>query len=194
MDRMSKSTFTPAPLSKPAHAPLSKPAPSPLSKLVLSLLSKLTLAKLALVLVALSFCVVVSPSGAQATGQGAGGAATTPAQGSPERKALLDAVRARLKIKSQFKVNHLKAGDAWAYFDGGEVVDAGGGEWQETDLSVRALLARKKTAAGKSAWAVVEIWTLPTDGQLSAEAFRARLQRRRRGAGQIPAGIFPPDL
>lgn len=167
----------------------SKPAPAPLSKLVLSPLSKL-----ALVLVALGLCAAVSPPGARATGQGTDSAVTTPAQGSPERKALLDAVRARLKIKSQFKVNHLKASDTWAYFDGGEVVDSGGGELQETDLSVRALLARKKTAAGKSAWAVVEIWTLPTDDRLSSDAFLARLQRRRRGAEKIPAAIFPPDL
>lgn len=146
-------------------------------------------------LVALHFLLCAAPPPAPAAVQGAGGAAaaTTPAQGSPERRALLDAVRARLKIKSQFKVNHLKAGDGWAYFDGGEVVDAGGGELQETDLSVRALLALRKSAAGKSVWSVVEIWTLPTDDKLSHDSFLARL-RRRRGAEKIPAGIFPPDL
>lgn len=159
-------------------------------------MDKLTLPKLALALAALHTCAASAPAATaraavQATDKSA--AATTPAQGSPERKALLDAVRARLKIKSQFKVNHLKAGGDWAYFDGGEVVDAGGGELQETDLSVRALLARKKTAAGKHVWAVVEIWTLPTNDQLSSDAFVARL-RRRRGASKIPASIFPPDL
>lgn len=156
-------------------------------------MDKLTLPKIALALAALHTCAAATARAAgQATDKTAA-AAATPAQGSPERKALLDAVRARLKIKSQFKVNHLKAGGEWAYFDGGEVVDAGGGELQETDLSVRALLARKKTAAGKHVWAVVEIWTLPTNDQLSSDAFAARL-RRRRGASNIPASIFPPDL
>jgi len=134
------------------------------------------------------------PAGARA-GQGAAraaAAATTPAQGSPERKALLDAVRARLKIESQFKVYHLKASGEWAFFHGGEVVDAGGGELQETDLDVLALLQRK-TVAGKAAWYVAEIWTLPTNDKLSRDEF-ARRVRQRRQAGRVPADIFPPDL
>jgi hypothetical protein len=118
--------------------------------------------------------------------------ATTPAQGSPERRAVLDVVRARLKLKSQFKVYHLKLNGGWAYFHGGEVVDAGEGELQETDLDVKALLERKQVA-GKSAWVVAEIWTLPTDDQLSYKNFVARARRRQKAAN-IPTDIFPADM
>lgn len=154
-------------------------------------MKRVTLSKIALVCAALSLCAV-PPAAVRAAGQGTDKAATTPAQGSPERKALLDAVRARLKIESQFKVYHLKASGEWAFFHGGEVVDAGGGELQETDLDVLALLQRK-TVAGKAAWYVAEIWTLPTDDQLSRGEF-ARRVRQRRQAGRVPAGILPPDL
>ncbi len=117
--------------------------------------------------------------------------ATTPAQGSAERKALLDAVRARLKIKSQFKVYHLKMQGDWAFFHGGEVVDADG-ELQETDLDVEALMQRK-VVGGKAAWYVAEIWTLPTDDTLSRAEF-ARRVRRRQQEGRVPADILPEDL
>jgi hypothetical protein len=117
--------------------------------------------------------------------------ATTPAQGSAERKALLDAVRARLKIKSQFKVYHLKMQGEWAFFHGGEVVDADG-ELQETDLDVEALMQRK-VVNGKAAWYVAEIWTLPTDDQLSRAEF-ARRVRQRQQQGRVPADILSDDL
>ena len=119
------------------------------------------------------------------------GKATTPAQGTAERKALLDAVRARLKIKSQFKVYHLKVQGEWAFFHGGEVVDADG-ELQETDLDVQALLQRK-IVAGKAAWFVAELWTLPTDDKLSRAEFVRRV-RQRQQKGRIPADILPADL
>jgi ketosteroid isomerase-like protein len=118
--------------------------------------------------------------------------ATTPAQGTAERKALLDAVRARLKIKSQFKVYHLKVNGDWAFFHGGEVVDGGDGELQETDLDVQVLLQRK-TVAGKAAWYVAEIWTLPTDDKLARAEFVRRV-RQRQQAGRVPADILPDDL
>ena len=117
--------------------------------------------------------------------------ATTPAQGTAERKALLDAVRARVKIKSQFKVYHLKVQGEWAFFHGGEVVDADG-ELQETDLDVQALLQRK-IVAGKAAWFVAELWTLPTDDKLSRAEFVRRV-RQRQQKGRIPADILPTDL
>jgi hypothetical protein len=119
-------------------------------------------------------------------------AATTPAQGSPERKAVLDAVRARLKLTSQFKVYHLKLSGGWAYFHGGEVVDAGEGELQETDLDVKALLERK-TSGGKTSWVVAEIWTLPTDDKLSYKSFVTRARKRQKAA-RVPADIFPSDM
>jgi hypothetical protein len=120
------------------------------------------------------------------------GRATAPAQGSAERKAVLDGVRARLKIKSQFKVYHLKVSGDWAYFFGGEVV-AADGELQETDLTVKALLARRKGAAGKDVWAVAEIWTLPDEERQPFEKFVSRVRARRK-AERVPADIFPAEL
>ena len=144
----------------------------------------------AAILLLLACCVAYVPH-ARAQG-GNATRATTPAQGSPERKAVLDAVRARLKLRSQFKVYHLKLNGDWAYFHGGEVADAGEGELQETDLDVKALLERKQVA-GKSAWVVAEIWTLPTDDQLSYKNFVARARRRQKAAN-VPADIFPADM
>ena len=129
---------------------------------------------------------------AQAHAQSNTGKATTPAQGSPERKAVLDAVRVRLQLKSQFKVYHLKLKGNWAYFHGGEVVDAGEGELQETDLDVKALLERKQID-GKPLWVVAELWTLPTDDKFSYKGFVARARRRQKLSG-TPADIFPPDM
>ena len=145
----------------------------------------------------LSVCLLLvsfgaSPAPALAQSGGAGRAATTPAQGSPERKAVLDAVRAHLKLKSQFKVYHLKVNGNWAYFHGGEVVDAGDGELQETDLDVKALL-QLKTAGGKTSWTVAEIWTLPTDDKLSYKSFVRRARERQKTAN-VPADIFPTDM
>ena len=137
-----------------------------------------------------SCCAFVSPALAQ-SGEAAK-AATTPAQGSPERKAILDAVRVRLQSKSQFKVYHLKLKGKWAYFHGGEVVDAGAGELQETDLDVKALLERKQIR-GKPLWTVAELWTLPTDDKFPHKNFVARALRRRKLSG-TPADIFPADM
>lgn len=129
---------------------------------------------------------------ASAFAQSGTGKATTPAQGSPERKAVLDAVRTRLKLTSQFKVYHLKLNGNWAYFHGGEVVDAGAGELQETDLDVKALLERK-TTGGKTSWVVAEIWTLPTDDKSSYKNFVTRTRQRQKAAN-VPADIFPSDM
>jgi hypothetical protein len=133
-----------------------------------------------------SCCVFVSPVPAQS------GKAASPAQGSPERKAVLDAVRVRLQLKSQFKVYHLKLKGNWAYFHGGEVVDAGEGELQETDLDVKALLERKQIR-GQPLWTVAELWTLPTDDKFSYKNFALRTRRRQKLSG-VPADIFPPDM
>lgn len=116
---------------------------------------------------------------------------TTPPQGSPERKAILDAVRRRLKIQSQFKVDYLKVNGNWCFFNGGEVVMAEH-ELQETDLSVAALLERK-TVTGKTTWVVAEIWTLPTDEQQPREKFVARVRQKQK-AMSIPKDVFPDDL
>lgn len=140
----------------------------------------------------ISACLLLACCAPHAFAQNNAGKATTPAQGSPERKAILDAVRAHLKLKSQFKVYHLKVNGNWAYFHGGEVVDAGDGELQETDLDVKALL-QLKTAGGKTSWVVAEIWTLPTDDKLSYKSFVARARQRQKIAN-APADIFPSDM
>lgn len=147
----------------------------------------------AFVLLLLACCgASLAPALAQKSAGKAAAVATTPAMGSPERKAVLDAVRARLKLKSQFKVYHLKLNGDWAYFHGGEVVDAGEGELQETDLDVKALLERKQTG-GKTAWVVAEMWTLPTDDKLSYKTFVTRARQRQK-ASNVPADIFPADM
>ncbi|HZG52112.1 MAG TPA: hypothetical protein VEZ40_08245 [Pyrinomonadaceae bacterium] len=137
-----------------------------------------------------SCCALVSPVLAQ-SGE-AGKTATTPSKGSPERKAILDAVRVRLQLKSQFKVYHLKLKGNWAYFHGGEVVEAGGGELQETDHDVKALLERKQIG-GKPLWTVAELWTLPTEDKFPHNNFVARTRRRLK-LSNTPADIFPADM
>jgi hypothetical protein len=142
------------------------------------------------VLLLLALCAATVPRAlAQKSGAGK---ATTPAQGSPERKALLDAVRVRLMSKSQFRVYHLKLNGNWAYFHGGEVVDAGEGELQETDLNVKVLLERKQIR-GKPLWVVAELWTLPTDDEFPYKNFVTRARRRQKLSG-TPADIFPADM
>lgn len=76
-------------------------------------------------------------------------AVSTPAPGSPTRRAILDALRAKLDIKSVFEVHHLKVAGRWAYLRCNEVVIADG-EKQETDLTVAALFEQRKGAV--AAW------------------------------------------
>ena len=152
-------------------------------------LRRLSALPLSLFLLLAFFCAFVPSVRAQS---GEAGKAATPAQGSPERKAMLDAVRVRLQLKSQFKVYHLKLKGNWAYFHGGEVVDAGKGQWQETDLDVKALLERKQID-GKPLWTVAELWTLPTEDKFPHKNFVARTRRRQKLSG-TPADIFPPDM
>jgi hypothetical protein len=110
------------------------------------------------VLVLLMLAVV--PVGAQ------GGKPTTPAAGSAERKAIMDALRVpvekKLKQKVIFKVNHLKVLNGWAHLRGqplqpnSKPINYRGTEWQEAiengafDDGVYALLRKK---SGK--WKVV---------------------------------------
>jgi hypothetical protein len=86
----------------------------------------------------------------------------------------------------------LKLKGNWAYFHGGEVVDAGEGELQETDLSVKALLERKQIN-GKPLWTVAELWTLPTEDKFPHKNFVARTRRRLK-LSRVPAAIFPADM
>jgi hypothetical protein len=112
----------------------------------------------------------------------------TPEKGTPERKAILDAVRAKLKTGNQFEVDHLKVNQRWAYFRGNAVVFTEG-EKVETD-SVQALLERRN-ANGKSAWMVIEVWNL--EQQSTEESFRKfteRVRKRQKAEG-IPEMILP---
>ncbi|HEX8633751.1 MAG TPA: hypothetical protein VF703_06310 [Pyrinomonadaceae bacterium] len=150
-----------------------------------------TAPRLSVFLLFAAFCAFASPALAQ-SGAAGKAAPTTPAQGSPERKAVLDAVRVRLQLKSQFKVYHLKLKGNWAYFHGGEVLDAGEGELQETDLDVKALLERKQIG-GKPLWTVAELWTLPTEDKFPYKNFVARTRRRQK-LSKTPPDIFPADM
>ena len=114
---------------------------------------------------------------------------TTPAAGSPERAALLDAVRARLGTSSRFEVDHVRAAGTWAFLRATEVVPLDGGEEQETDLTVAALLSR--SPAGD--WQVNEMWTLPGDARLPMAEFRRRLGVYQ-VAGGLPWALFPDDV
>lgn len=116
-------------------------------------------------------------------------AVRTPAVGSPTRTALLNAVRATLQIPSngdsRFNVFHLKTADAWAYFEGNEVVRVEGREWQETDRTVRALLQQRE-----SEWIVRAWWSVPTNDQTSLQEFERQVAALRQQA-KIPTEIFP---
>ena len=114
---------------------------------------------------------------------------TTPAAGTPLRTALLDAVRARLGTASRFRVDHVRAAGTWAFVRATEVVPLDGGEEQETDLTVAALLSTSPTGA----WQVNEIWTLPGDARLPMAEFRRRLGIFQAGGG-LPWALFPDDL
>lgn len=115
---------------------------------------------------------------------------STPAPGSPTRRAILDALRAKLDIKSVFEVYHLKVAGRWAYLRCNEVV-IDGGEKQETDLTVAALFERREGTT-PARWSVVELWTLPTDESEHFRDFVRRVQTRQRES-RIPVALFPAD-
>ncbi|HVG38284.1 MAG TPA: hypothetical protein VM870_03285 [Pyrinomonadaceae bacterium] len=116
----------------------------------------------------------------------------TPEKGSPERKAILDAVRRKLKTSTQFEVDHLKVSGRWAFFRGNAVVFTDG-EKVETD-SVQALLERREEAAGVGRWAVVEIWNLEQSGTAEMAQNFARRVRKRAADEGVPKEILPAEL
>ena len=115
----------------------------------------------------------------------------TPAAGSPTRTAILDAVRAKVGVRSRFKVSHIRANDRWAFVRCVEVVDDGG-SLQETDLDIAALLERRGGTT-REAWRVVELWALSTDQERPYTAFAKRLRDRVRTA-RISITLFPPGF
>ena len=131
------------------------------SRIVLSRPGGATLAwRVAWVVVAaLALLAGIAFSAVAAFAQSAPAEVFEPAAGSPARTAILNAVRGRLMIpatgESRFKVFHLKIAGPWAYFEGNEIVHVNGAEWQETDLTARALVQQEG-----GAWKVRALWSL----------------------------------
>lgn len=122
----------------------------------------------------------------------AGAPPREPASGSPERAAIVEAVRRDVGNTTRYRIDHLRATPRWAFFSGTEIVPLDGGEDQETDLSVQALL-EQRTADGAPRWEVVERWTLPTNDSAPHARFLQRL-RDRIARDAVPKALFPPDL
>ena len=108
----------------------------------------------------------------------------TPPTGSASRTAILDAVRAHVRVKSRFKVSHLRASDRWAFVRCTEVVEDGT-QLQETDLDVAALLERRG-----SRWTVVDLWSLSTNDERPYTPFARRIRQRTKDA-HLPTALFP---
>ena len=158
--------------------------------LALSIVNVVLAAVMLIICSVLSLLLWLTPAAMAATPTEAAASvsATTPQRDSPERRALIDAVRERAGLgadRSRLRVQHLKVGGRWAYFAGNEVVRVGHDEWQETDLSIEALLERSA-----SGWRVAEYWSLPTETRLSRREFALRVDHRREQQ-RIPAAIFP---
>lgn len=137
--------------------------------------------------VALLASLVVSALAASA--QPARPGVSVPPLGSPARTAILDAVRAELGMAgggaSRFKVFHLRSAGAWAYFEGNEIVRIEGHEWQETDMTVKALLREED-----GRWQVQASWNLPDNERMPLRGFERRLEELR-VRWQLPGALFP---
>ncbi len=115
----------------------------------------------------------------------------TPAPGSSDRRGILDAVRRMVptsqEFESKFKVDHLKVAGGWAYLRCNEIIQVER-EWQETDLTVVALLQRE----GAGSWVVRDCWALPTESERPYRRFQDAVQDLRR-QHQLPDALFPSD-
>jgi hypothetical protein len=116
----------------------------------------------------------------------------TPAAGSPERAAILDALRTRLKTKSRFKVDHIRTSGGWAFVRATEIVELEGNEQQETDLTVAALLELPKGST-TGWWRIADYWTLPGNDQRPLAEFGRRVKQRL-AAERLPRALLPGDL
>ena len=128
----------------------------------------------------------------QSPDAGAQDRVVTPGPGSPERTAILDALRTRLKTKSKFRVGHIRMAGEWAFVRATEVVELDGNEEQETDLTVEALLEKPK-ASTTGWWRIADYWTLPENDQRPRAAFIGRVKQRI-AAERLPAALLPEDL
>ena len=116
----------------------------------------------------------------------------TPAAGSPERAAILDALRTRLKTKSRFKVDHIRTSGGWAFVRATEIVELDGNEQQETDLTVAALLELPKGST-TGWWRIADYWTLPENDEKPLAEFTRRVKQRI-AAERLPTALLPDDL
>jgi hypothetical protein len=116
----------------------------------------------------------------------------TPGPGSPERAAILDALRMRLKTKSRFRVDHIRTAGEWAFVRATETVQLEGDEQQETDLTVAALL-EKPQASTTGWWRIADMWTLPENDAKPLADFTRRV-RQRVTAERLPMALLPDDL
>lgn len=116
----------------------------------------------------------------------------TPAAGTPERKAILNALRQHLHASPAFKVAFVAISGTHAFVRAGEVV-RDGGALQETDLFIEALLV-KHANAGRARWTVLALWNL--SAQPTGEEHRAFLIRVHRIVQdkKLPATLLPVDL
>ncbi|WP_374692584.1 hypothetical protein [Accumulibacter sp.] len=176
--RLQASGCEPEPLTANNRLVLARPGGTPLFLSVLSVVTAAAALFAGLVFSALS-----------AFAQPAAAGASVPAVGSPARTAILDAVRSELRLArdggSRFKVFHLKTAGPWAYFEGNEIVHVEGREWQETDLTVKALLREED-----GRWRVRALWSLPGNERLPLREFERRVGELRL-RWQLPAGLFP---
>jgi type II secretory pathway pseudopilin PulG len=116
----------------------------------------------------------------------------TPGPGSPERAAILDALRQRLKSKSRFRVDHIRTAAGWAFVRATEVVTLDGNEEQETDLTVAALL-ELPSGSTTGWWRIADYWTLPENDRKPHADFTRRV-RQRITAERLPPALLPDDL
>ena len=119
-------------------------------------------------------------------------AVSTPGPGSPQRAAILDALRKRLKISSRFKIDHIRVASNWAFVRATEVVELEKGELQETDLTVSALLELPEGST-TGWWRIADMWTLPGEQEQPLAEFTRRVRARQR-AERLPDALFPDDL
>jgi len=116
----------------------------------------------------------------------------TPAAGSPERAAILEALRTRLKTQSRFKVDHLRLAGEWAFVRATEIVELDGNEQQETDLTIAALLEKPKGST-TGWWRIADHWTLPENDEKPLADFTRRVKQRI-AAERLPRALLPDDL
>ena len=116
----------------------------------------------------------------------------TPAPGSRQRAAILDAVRRRVKPAGKFRVDHIRMAGGWAFVRATEVFPLDGGELQETDLTVAALV-ELPAASPNGWWRVADYWTLPGEEERPLAEFTKRVRDRLR-AERLPAALLPGDL